>query len=533
MKIANILEHLKKRYVLYVLLIIILYFSFSEILWLNKDNYPTAWDDSWNLLASNYYYQTLIGAEHRSPAEFGNSFPAFWPAIRAYPPLFRLSSVPLYLIFGFSPDIGIATNIFFYLILILCTFSLTKKLANKNAALFSCFLVSTMPLLAGLARVYLLDFALTAIVLLSILLLFKTESFTNRKYSLLFAIFFGLGLLVKLQHLIFVLPVTLFLIAISIKRKNWSTKQTKNIILVLIISILIFSPWALNNLENISNYVINASSKAGAIEGDPSWNSIQGLFYYIISTINGISFFYSLLFALSLITIMYGLSKNKQEITNNKDVLFALFFFIISSIIIFTYIANKDHRFIAPIIPVIAILTSVGLWKIKISKKIAVALMAIIIILGLIQLNGYTSGYKVLGKNIYWNGVYISTNYNQYLVPASDENWKIKEALSIINEELIKSKENNSRICICSDIKPFNPMNFQMYAYAYNINPKLINICPSNYTLYNYIITKTGDLRLEPLPITRDKITKDQDYILLAEFQLPENNTAKVYKRIK
>lgn len=530
----QIINHFKKNYVKYLILAIIIYFVFSDIFWLAKDNTPTRWDDSWNLLVSNYYYKLLIGQENRSSQKFAQVFPAFGYATNSYPPFFKLCSVPLYLLFGFSPDIGIMTNLLFYLILIYCVFFLTKKLMNANAALFATFLVSTMPLLVGLSRVYLLDFALTSMIFLGLTLFIKSENFSSRKYTIFFAIIFSLGMLTKMQYSILMAPTIIFLMILDIKKKKWKIAQTENLLIMVFISSIIFFPWFLGHSLGAFYYLIKFSSKEfAAIEGDPAWNSWGGLIYYIVSASNGVSFFYYALFIIALIVVIYALYKNKDFLNEKNEIILGLLFFIVSVTIIFTYVANKDHRFITSIYPAIAIITSIGLWKIKLNQKIRPVIIVFIIIFGLIQIHGYTSGYNIFKKNINAkSGFYIFTNYNQYLVPPSTDNWKIEEILFLIKKDANENQKKYPVVAIYSDTQQFNPINFQMYAYSNNIPLGYLNLGFEEHKEYDYIIIKEGYIRIESLKTITEKIMKDKSYLKLKEFNLPDRSLAKIYKKI-
>lgn len=529
--IKKIINHLRKCKVTYLLIIIILYFISSNIIWLIKDNSPTRWDDSWNLLGSNYYYRTFIREENRSTYELTKVF-SFFGVASSFPPFFKISSVPLYLLFGFSPDIGIATNLIYYLILVFSIFILTKRLVNKNAALFAVFLVSTMPLLVGLSRIYLLDFALTSMLIAGFVTFIYTQNFKHRAYSILFAIIFGLGSLTKIQYPVLLLPSIIFLLILDLKKRRWTISQSRNLLITCFIIGIALISWISKYSTYIINYIkMNTSRDWKKLQGDPIWNSWDGITHYIIQTSNGISFIYYVLFTIALILIIYFLLKNKNFNSEKNSIVTALLLFIVWTTALFTYIANKDQRFIVPIFPAIAIITSVGLWKIRFKQKIAPIIILLIISFGLFQIHSYTSGYKLFGKYIMIGELHVLSNYNQYLVPPSKQDWKIEDILFLIKEDAGVSKISRPSVAIYSDIQQFNPVNFQMYAYANSIPIGYLRMGSRDYKKYDYIIIKTDEVRIEWLKEIREKIIKDKNLEEVKVFSLPDKSSAKIYKK--
>ncbi len=82
-------------------------------------------------------------------------------------------TAPLYFIFGPTQDSGIIiSNIIFFPMLILSTYKIGKLISGKKSGIISAFLVSMYPLIFNHLRIYMLDLPLTAIIALSIYILF-------------------------------------------------------------------------------------------------------------------------------------------------------------------------------------------------------------------------------------------------------------------------------------------------------------------------------------------------------------------------
>ena len=129
-----------------------------------------------------------------------------------YPPLMHLASTPYYAFLGTSQDIAAFSNITFFIILIFSTYGIGKTLFNKNIGLLSAIIASFLPGIFSFSRVYMVDFPLASMVTLSWYFLLKTKKFTDIKYSLLFGLSAGLGMLAKFTYFIYIFPYFIFLL---------------------------------------------------------------------------------------------------------------------------------------------------------------------------------------------------------------------------------------------------------------------------------------------------------------------------------
>ena len=120
------------------------------------------------------------------------------------PPLFHLSAVPLYRLFGVSTDVALMSNAVYVAILLLSVYGLGRRICNASVGLLAAFVVSTYPILFSISRMPYVDYALTAMVSLGIYLLVACEGFRRRGYCLLLGLVIGLGILTKWPFVAFV-----------------------------------------------------------------------------------------------------------------------------------------------------------------------------------------------------------------------------------------------------------------------------------------------------------------------------------------
>ncbi len=120
------------------------------------------------------------------------------------PPLPWLPALPLFRLFGVSADVALMGNVLYLFILLFSLYGIGCKMYGRGVGMLAAFAVSTYPILFNLSRTAYPDFALTAMVALSISFLIRVDGFRNRTYSLLWGLSLGLGLLTKWPFLAFV-----------------------------------------------------------------------------------------------------------------------------------------------------------------------------------------------------------------------------------------------------------------------------------------------------------------------------------------
>jgi len=113
------------------------------------------------------------------------------------PPLAHLTVVPLYRAFGASTDVALMVNVIFVAILLFSVYGIGRRLYSWRVGLLAAFFTSTYPILFSISRMPYVEYAVTALVALSVYLLVASEGFQRRSSSLLLGLVVGLGILTK------------------------------------------------------------------------------------------------------------------------------------------------------------------------------------------------------------------------------------------------------------------------------------------------------------------------------------------------
>jgi 4-amino-4-deoxy-L-arabinose transferase-like glycosyltransferase len=142
------------------------------------------------------------------------------------PPALFIVVQPFYWLFGVNMHSAQGVNLLFLVLVIWLTFALGKTIANQNVGLFAALLVGLFPMMMAMARLFYTEMFLTAMVALNLLALYRCQFFTHRRWSMIWGMSLGVGLLVKWTMPIYVaLPLLWILWRASFFRVNLAGLQ--------------------------------------------------------------------------------------------------------------------------------------------------------------------------------------------------------------------------------------------------------------------------------------------------------------------
>ena len=336
---------------------------------------PGEGDEARHLIFTHDYYEILKGFPEK------NVLYEFIKIVNVYPPLYFVSAAIFALFVGFSKLNLTMINILYFFIMLISTYFIGRRIsASKLTALFSIFILSMFPMIFGMSRWFMLDFALTAMVTLSICCLLYSEDFTNRKFSLFFGLSSALAMLTKWSAFIFILGAFLYIIFnILFNSKRFPRKQLFNILYASFFVFVLAGSWyvyffyQLRPLTKLLEYLRVGQLRLHWVQFP--WNSLSGLLYYARTLFPyQISFNFSILF---LIAIPFFI-KSKIKFKN------FIICWILISYAILTIIENKWPRYIMPVLPAISLVIAIGIEQIKF-RNIKLIIYLFVVIVGLLQ----------------------------------------------------------------------------------------------------------------------------------------------------
>ncbi|MFH1397294.1 MAG: glycosyltransferase family 39 protein, partial [Candidatus Omnitrophota bacterium] len=388
-------------------------------------------------------------------------------------------TAPFYFVFGLTQDSGVMANSSIFLtILVLSVFGVGKVLFDKRVGLLAAFLVSMYPSVFNNLRVYMLDVPLTAMVVLSIYLLLKSGNFTNKKYSFLFALASGFGLLIKFNFALFILgPLALTIYSIF-RKKSFISAQRNIITAIFIVALVSFGFYRLKFWEVASRiYECSWFYARNFYAGNSIFFILQSwvllgrdfLFFFLKDAFNNsVSPAFFILF-------LFGLfSRN-----NHKRILYA-WLFVPLLFLAFLFHYPNFNRYFMPVLPAMALISSAGVFGLK-STRLRRILVAAIIVFGSLQY--FTISYrmdfipeqiqikipsfgvkKFILVTLFKRAISIDNRSDKdgFSYP-SQMDWKNDE---ILNEILKHSGGLKSKIKIffmCSNVRVYEPIMYKIF----------------------------------------------------------------------
>jgi 4-amino-4-deoxy-L-arabinose transferase-like glycosyltransferase len=180
-------------------------------------------------------------------------------------PLYPLTTVPLYLLFGSSRLVAYLTNVFYLGLLLGGIYLLGAHLYGQRAGLLAAFIAATFTATVNYSRDYLLEFPATAFITLGMYALWRSEAFHHRAWCLTFGALAGLSVLTKTRAGVFFIGPVLFDLAPLVWRRQLNGAVLRNFLSAIGVGILVASVWWGPNYRTALGYLIYYGFQAGSV----------------------------------------------------------------------------------------------------------------------------------------------------------------------------------------------------------------------------------------------------------------------------
>jgi len=338
----------------------------AQSLWVSMDKQPPSWDPA-------HYLDLTLGHERALQSRGLSGF--FSDVITSDPvraPLLTMLAAPIFLVVGPGPDRGLILNLLLWPVLLAAVYLLGRRLFSARTGLLAAFLTATTPIIFGLAHEFFIEFLLTALVTVTVLLLLKTDGFTRRGASVALGVVVGLGMLTKVTFPLYVAGPCLVLGIAALSpvvraRRNGGpiagrlARIAVNICIIGAFAVAIPFFWYLHDLKPSWEYAKWASNGAGSLPYGPAQPyKPDEIAKFTLTIINvDISWLYVVvpLIGLALVLVAWwrGWAGALVWRTTTVKVLVLAGWFAIP----FWYVTlshNHDPRFLAPAMPAFALL---------------------------------------------------------------------------------------------------------------------------------------------------------------------------------
>jgi 4-amino-4-deoxy-L-arabinose transferase-like glycosyltransferase len=404
----------------------------ATLAWVALDRLPPNWDDAWYLTNSLTVYDALaLNGVAGYLAKLNSTFGFKAPLIAALP-------APFYLVFGRRWHAAYLVNIAAMLVLFTALFRIAGHWWNRRAAVFAIAIAGTMPLLYGLARWYMVEYVLTAVLAAAVCLLIESDGLKRDAHAIGFGILCGLGLLLKITFPLFILPVFLCV---------WlnSGRRLRTLALSAASCLALALPWYAGHLRPTLAFAFDSGygSLSGFYGTGPVW-SIASVGKYLANvTTNGVSGYF-LVLALAGAWMIRGRSSPAVPVLAAWLLPFAVLVFG----------RNKDVRFVAPLLPAAALAVA-GVLDAALPKNRNGAL-----------LGGLLLGFPLLQMMAVSFGIPYTAAGGAYHRPYSRVTWPQSEILKLMAANSDARRDTREVVLVGTDRSAFNANNFELTAVA-------------------------------------------------------------------
>ncbi len=548
-----------------VLTALILFHVISNIIWLQQDGRSLYGDTGNHARASMTIFEVL-----RTPSldmlSRINQATTFWP------PLAYFMTQPLYIVLGVATDVTLFTSTLWFALAILFTYFIGRKLYSRNIGLLAAFVFSFYPAVYLHARTYYVDMALTAMVLISLFCLLRTDAFRDRKASLTFGFVLGLAALTKNAFIIMTIGPLLAVVGLALtsgglaawrQLLSWRPKQPLdplakgllqrllNIALAGGLVILLAAPWYLTHLNILA-------FNAGEVTRDVHLASKPLLWYPL-------KFDEALLiwpYLLLLVGLAVGLLRFRRH--------WFVVLWLISGVVIITMVTRQNVRYLLPVMPAAALLSAHWIVSLRYSSLRAVLIgvtalfqVALFFVMSWGAPAGWNAALNVPVQNAH--NPFNDNNSNRplaidplaflyYQYPPRQHRWPVQEITAAVIADIEASGQANQ---VNQFVSLSKLLDFEYSTFAYEAElarmqgqPGAINLAVgdvpqrnsylTDFLDFNYVLVKSNDssslANRQNHRITRD-LWNSGDAVLrqrftpLQRWQLQDGSSAELYKR--
>ncbi len=332
---------------------IFLFHAFNNLLWLRMDFTPLHDHLGYHLSAA----LSIADSSGNIVGLLINGLT--YHVINFYPALFHTVMAVSAFIAGRSTVVLIMGNMPFLLLLLVSLYGIGRKMRNPGIGLLAGFILTMYPAIFDLSRFSLPDFALTAMLAAGVCLLMYSEGFSNRRYSLLFGVCLGLGMLTKQIFILFILPPLITVILNEIIEKRGIEEQViKNIMTAFFIGLVISIYWYIPPLKQLLQQYVQAGFHEKGTICSPDIFGADSLMFYIRKLYQCQMLMY--LFIIFLVGARYWLVTKEH---GREKILF--FASIIGTYLLFLFIYTKEPKTTLPWLIYFALITAAGLLSLR------------------------------------------------------------------------------------------------------------------------------------------------------------------------
>lgn len=268
----------------------------------------------------------------------------FLAALGFKAPLVIALPLPFYWIFGRRWHAAFLVNIVAMSILFAAVYQIGRHIRSRQAAIIAVYILGTLPLIYGLARWYMVEYAMTALVAVTYWLALEAADNVSLAPATALGVVCGLGLLLKADFPVFALPILIY----AFQRR--ASHRLPLVLSILTPCLALAAPWYLYHWRaTLDNAIAAGYGSPALVQGTGPIFSMRAISaYFRLVADRGVSVYYLLLGSAASIVLI---SQRKLKLFRQVS---PLLLWLIP-FLLFLLGGNKDVRYIAPILPAFAL----------------------------------------------------------------------------------------------------------------------------------------------------------------------------------
>ncbi len=450
----------------------------AETLWVYRDDTPPSWDQA------HYLNLTLTHKE----ALLSGGLPKFFSSLiglqRTRAPLLTMLTVPVFVIFGAGPRHGVLVNILLWPVLLVTVFALGRRYFRASVGVLAAFLTATSPILFGLAHEFLVEFLMTVLVALTVLLSVKTDGFTRRWECAVLGVVMGLGLLTKITFPMYIVGPDFVLLVVAlvsamrpVPHERWDVRRAfpiaVNVGMIAALAVAVASFWYWPNLRPSWDFA--RSTSVGTISltyGAAKPYTLPVLAEYAINIANtDLTWLYIAVSLIAAVSLWLAQDNRPSLVNWNAATCQSL---VLASWIAIPFVAvalsrDRDPRFLAPAMPAFAIVVAALLSRVcqENARRGALVGLVMLAVFQLVSgpfpisfLPGQIETVTPVGHLIYWSQKPHGYNH------APSQSWQVDELLTYLaTENRTASGVTALTVCSFEESPAFNSLTWGFYIH--------------------------------------------------------------------
>lgn len=483
-------------------------FVLSSAAWIHLDTVPPLWDSAHYLWESDLLYKDLTREGPMAMLErFATSLGEKAPLITALP-------IPAYALLGESHAAARFTNLVFIVVACVALYGFGRRSGGPMVGLLSVLIVNTYPIVAGMSRQYLVEYALMTFTIVWMYLLVVWEDREGRGILWGFGVLAGFGLLLKITFPLYVGVPTLWIAWRKFAGGRPLVRVAIDLICIAFIAVPIAAIWYAQNLFRVLGFAASAGfGSLGRPYGSGPVLSLEALSQYWLKLINiGISFgFLALTVALGLI-LLAGRRQTRasddrmpQRPSMDGSRLVLLLLWLIVPFLVLSFAVNKDPRYLVPSLPALAVLTAYGLTRIP-WRGLRVAFIGVAALFGLANYALYSACDDCLPRRQVEIGPFVAVSSTLgWAHPPTSEDWPLDEIVAAIATDLEQEQAAPTQVRVLFShprvnahvlkyVAMLHDLPLRFHVVRFSIQAPLEELIAETNEQYPYLMQKTDDL---------------------------------------